>query len=129
MKRLIATAIIAMCLTGCNPAGNTIKMAAGQSTFASFNAQGDVIIQGDGTADFEVEVSGNDTEWLLKLKTVTVREAIGGAASIAADNNVTVRAGLATLNNLAAIAAPIIAVRMLDGEGEPDTVVPSSDPN
>lgn len=72
-------------LLGCMSPGGEIRTAAEQTTFASFDAEGNLEISGDGTADFDVTASGNADGWNLTIKTKTSREAIDGTARIASD--------------------------------------------
>ncbi len=97
MKRI---AIVLLLIGGCTSSGGEIELAAGQSTYAEFDSDGNLIIQGDGTADFDVTASGNETDgWQLTIKTTTVRETISGAAQIDADRNATTRRLLDSIDN------------------------------
>lgn len=106
MKRAIIIGAIAVLLFGCMSPGREIRTAALQNTFASFDAEGNLEISGDGTADFDVTASGNEEGWSLHITTKTSREAIDGTARIASEAFKAINAALARIQIPGVIGAP-----------------------
>lgn len=125
--RWLILAVVALLLVaGCQPPGGEIKTAAREKVFLSFDADGNIVVRGDGTADFLVTSSGDESGWKIKLTTTTSREAIGGTQAIALSNNATAQEGFRAVRSIANVVQLLAGRLSADRLPESPPAAPSA---